>query len=261
MKDYLRQANKNRAVAACGWRIKEIAELPDPLLEIFRDLLGDVEVKSEWPGIILEVLYSIWSGVRYQQMTDWRELSLPDSMHGARKDHETADVSLEHSLNMQLAVAKGIPKTAISLDWSKFFDSLERDVGNELMQEMMTDDSEALLVVEAERVFTEQAQRRFKIGRAVSTESQTRGNGFLQGPNYSIQIAQLFMAVWTKAVETETNNKTAGFIDDSSVRSNDVETEKEAADAVMAAWNLSVEFGKLAGTKLNEKKLKILVKK
>ena len=161
-------------------------------------------------------------------MAPWRDRWLPDSMHGAREDHETADVSLEHSLNMQLAVAKGIPKAAISLDWAKFFDSLERDVGNELMQEMMTDDSEALLVVEAEWEFTEQAQTRFKVGRAVSAESQTRANGFLQGPNYSIQIAQMFMAVWTKAVEAETNNKTAGFIDDSSVRSNGVETEEEA---------------------------------
>ena len=295
MREYLRSANMNRAVAACGWRIKEIADLPDALLQVFCDLLCDVEDKSEWPGIILEVLtsmipkeadpelgeispeelavpeatemrpinncspwYSIWSGVRYQQMTAWRDLWLPDSMHGARKDHETADVSVEHSLNMQLAVAKGIPKAAISLDWAKFFDSLERDVGNELMQEMMTDDSEALLVVEAERKFTEQAQTRFKVGRAVSAESQTRANGFLQGPNYSIQIAQMFMAVWTKAIEAETNNKTAGFIDDSSVRSNDVETEEEAAEAVLAAWKLSVEFGKLAGTKLNEKKLKIL---
>ena len=56
------------------------------------------------------------------------------------------------------------------------------------------------------------------------------------------------MSIWTKAVGDETNNKTAGFIDDSSVRSNDVKTEKEAADALKAGWNLSKEFGSLAGT-------------
>ena len=56
---------------------------------------------------------------------------------------------------MQLAVSMGIPKAAMSLDWSKMFDSLERDVDNDMMQEAMTDDSEALLVVEAERIFTD----------------------------------------------------------------------------------------------------------
>ena len=140
---------------------------------------------------------------------------------------------------MQLAVAMGIPKAAMSLDWSKFFDSLGRDIGNELMQEAMTDDSEGLLVAEAERVFTEQSQCRFKIDKAISEKAETRSNGFLQGPSYSIQVSLLYMSIWTKAVRKETNNKTAGFINDSSVRSNDVETEKEAADPLEAGWNSS----------------------
>ena len=99
--------------------------------------------------------------------------------------------------------------------------------------------SEGLLTVDAERIFTEQSQCRFKIVRAISEEAEVRINGFLQGPSYSIQVSLLYMSIWTRAVEEETNNKTAGFIDDRSVRSNDVETEKEEADALIAGWRLS----------------------
>ena len=117
-------------------------------------------------------------------MASYREAWMPDSMHGSRARHEVIDVSPEHSMNMQLAVAMGIPKAAMSLYWSKFFDCPERDIGNELMQEAMTNDSEGLLVAEAGTVFTEQSQCRFKIGKAISEKAETRSNGFLQGPSY-----------------------------------------------------------------------------
>ena len=75
---------------------------------------------------------------------------MPDNMHGSRARHEVIDVSLEHSMFMQLAVAMGIPKAEMSLDWSRCFDSLERDTGNQWMQEAMTNDNECVLVAEAE---------------------------------------------------------------------------------------------------------------
>ena len=69
--------------------------------------------------------------------------------------------------------------------------------------------------------------------QSLVSEAETRGNGFLQGRIYSNQVAQLYMSVWTQMIEEETKHRTAGFIGDSSVRSEDVETEKEAADELL----------------------------
>ena len=74
---------------------------------------------------------------------------------------------------MQLDVAMGIPKAAMSLDWSKFFDSLGRDTGNELMQESMTDDSEGLLIVAAERIYSPSSRS----ADSKSAERSRKGRG------------------------------------------------------------------------------------
>lgn len=132
MKDMIQRLNIDRSVAACGWRMAEIKELPDAILEVFRDLMEDVENNSDWPGIMLEVLtamipkeadpnleeispdglavpeatemrpinnaspwYSIWSGTRFQHMAPWREAWMPDSMHGSQHVTGTLD---EHAV-------------------------------------------------------------------------------------------------------------------------------------------------------------------
>ena len=89
-------------------------------------------------------LYSIYTSLRYEQMEDWRN-----------EGHGVWDVSFEHMLEMEVAVEKDQCLGALSLDWSKFFDSLERDVGNSLVQFMLGRDSNALGYVQAERTFTE----------------------------------------------------------------------------------------------------------
>ena len=53
----------------------------------------------------------------------------------------------------------------------------------------------------------------------MQTHGKTRRNGFLQGPCYSIKVALMMMSVWTRAVETEADVQTTGFVDDSAVRS------------------------------------------
>ena len=92
---------------------------------------------------------------------------------------------------------------ALFLDLSKFFDGLERDVGNSLVQVVMGQGSNALGYAKAERIFTEQSRAIVKVGKAVQTPGNTRGNGFLQGRCYSTEVALKMMSVWTRAVEKE----------------------------------------------------------
>ena len=68
------------------------------------------------------------------------------------------------------------------------------------MKKLMTQDSsvQANNYVSAESRFGRQARYRFKIGKATTAVSKTRGGGYFQGPSYSIQVALACMSVWTR---------------------------------------------------------------
>ena len=148
----------------------------------------------------------------------------------------------------------------MALDWAKFSDSINREIGDALMTRLMTPESsvEAHNYVSAESRFGRQAKYRFKIGRATTATSKTRGGGYFQGPSYSIQVALACMSVWTRLLEGETRCKTCGFIDDSSLRTDPSLEEDEALMQLQAAWDKSKAFGTLAGAKLNETKVKMM---
>ena len=76
----------------------------------------------------------------------------------------------------------------------------------------------------------------------------------MQGPCYSIEVALMMMSVWTRAVETEADVQTTGFVDDSAVRSKRGKTRDQAMTNLRQAWEVSKEFGSKAGTKCNRKK-------
>ena len=78
-------------------------------------------------------IYSGWSSARWRSMSAWREQWLPDSMAGGRPNKEASDVTLEHALAMELAVLQNRSVGAMALDWAKFFDSINRDIGDALM--------------------------------------------------------------------------------------------------------------------------------
>ena len=193
-------------------------------------------------------------------MSEWREQWLPQSMAGGRPNKEASDVTLEHALAMELPVMQNRSVGAMALDWAKFFDSINRDIGDALMKRLMTQDSsvEAHNYVSAESRFGRQARYRFKIGKATTAMSKTRGGGYFQGPSYSIQVALACMSVWTRHLESDTRCKTCGFIDDSSLRADPSLEEDEALTQLQEAWDKSKAFGNLAGAKLNETKVKMM---
>ena len=68
----------------------------------------------------------------------------------------------------------------------------------------------------------------------------------------------MMMSVWTRAVETEADVQTTGFVDDSAVRSKRGKTRDQAMTNLRQAWEVSKEFGSKAGTKCNRKKVKMI---
>ena len=168
---------------------------------------------------------------------------MQDKMHGARAGHECADVYLDHMLDIELASMKKQYCAEISIDCSRFFDSLEREVGNELVMEILGEDSSvhAKGYFEAEERLLSDSRFRFKANRAVEFTSQGRTNGFPQGPSSSIQKALAFMAGWTIVIKRKTTCKTAGFIDDTSIRANEA-TRQDTVQQLNFALLLSRTF-------------------
>ena len=81
----------------------------------------------------------------------------------------------------------------------------------------------------------------------------------MQGPNYSITVALAVLAVWTRALENKAKCETSSFIDDSSIRTNEGSTKEEIIKTVVEAIEFSRKFGDMTGTKLNMKKIRILI--
>ena len=255
----IHKLSDNRAVAACGFRTKELKELPLVIVEMMSEVFNEVEEGGEWPSILLEVLASslrkeasfdadevdeklfllpeasktriinnfsplvaAWESARWGQTARWREKYLPDTMHGGREGHEPCDVTLDHAAEMELAVLMNKCCASVAIDWRQFFDRIERRVGKGLIaytMEVEGTTDTARGFVEAENRLMEQARYRFKVGKSVEKESTTRSNGYYQGSNWSIQQAPALMSVWTRAAEAGGGTRTAGFIDDSSMQS------------------------------------------
>ena len=85
----------------------------------------------------------------------------------------------------------------LAIDWSFFFDSLERNIGEELTKAMLAQGSTdwAFGYMDAEAGLNRDAKYRYKIGKAVECKSSIRLNGFPQGPSSSISKALAFMSV------------------------------------------------------------------
>ena len=55
IREAIEAMSDERSVASCGWRVVEIKQIPDLLLEPFVELMKDVEEGGEWPYFIKEI--------------------------------------------------------------------------------------------------------------------------------------------------------------------------------------------------------------
>ena len=206
IEEAIKELSNDRSIATCGWSVEEMKEIPREILELFTELLDDIEQGGEWPTFMHQVYtsmipkvkeesteelesgrfatidplqmrpinnfspwYSAWSKARFKDMEEWRETWMPEGMHGARTGHEALEVIYEHALFMESMTAAEEAAVAVSLDWAKFFDSVQREIGQELTKEMM-DEGNGKRLLEAEERLLEKIEPRFKIGDTVSKE-------------------------------------------------------------------------------------------
>ena len=145
---------KHRAIAADGWRIRKMQDLPNNLLAVASDLFNGLEKGQDWADLNCFAIISrvpkdekplqvsdhelkldlptafdtrpisnlsprttCYSGIRYRHMEPWREQWLPSSRNGS--GHETCDVSVELSLQLEAARALDQHVIGIAMDRRK----------------------------------------------------------------------------------------------------------------------------------------------
>ena len=177
----------------------------------------------------------IYSGIRFKQMSNWRERWLPQSRHGARASHETNDVSYELQLLLEHAKLTNLHVAGVALDRRKFFDLLPHEISFNVLQAL----GAPTTILTAERQFYHQFQCWYQANGAISAQPCGRRNGFIQGCSFSLQASLAILSVWTKCVESQSSTlaetSSGGFLDDNNLQAV-AQAPQAAVDLLRSAW-------------------------
>ena len=285
-KERFMKMKAKRAVAADGWRIRELRDLPEDLLEIGAQLVQEVEEGGRWPrvntiGIVTTLKKGSGQGeagtkddevvaadgsetrpitntspwvaayetIRYDDMEHAREAIMTEDMHGARRGKEVYGVSLDLALHLEEKELDNETVAGVTIDKKKFFDLLDYGLVMAIWRRMGIPEA----YVRATENFYEDLVTMYKVGGSLSDESK-RANGFIQGLSGSIQAALTIMSVWDRMIKHQCPHvETGGFIDDTNMRA----SGSEAVSHLMKAWGLTKDFDKAAGMVINKGKTKV----
>lgn len=171
---------------------------------------------------------------------------------GARRGHETCDVSVEVSIQLEAARALDQHVIGIAMDCRKCFDLLPESICFSLLSHQGAQN----YVIDTERRFYRQLRSMYQVAGTLSPYN-TRRDGFVQGCSFSLQAVQGLLAVRTRYIES-TNAippiiTTSGFLDDNNMRCQATHAS-DAAHALETAWSRSQEFDEFSGIQTNFQK-------
>ncbi|KAJ9464318.1 hypothetical protein DIPPA_02492 [Diplonema papillatum] len=144
VKAALAKMKKSASAGMHGWRIHELQQLPNSLLEGFARVLNEVEESGEWPEELMHalvslipkpkstgdplsqrpisvapVLYRIWAAVRAKDAQRWMDELAPEGLHGCRPKHSTEDLFWHLAAEIEEAHLMGRPLYGIAFDFKK----------------------------------------------------------------------------------------------------------------------------------------------
>ncbi|KAJ9462006.1 hypothetical protein DIPPA_24140, partial [Diplonema papillatum] len=161
VKAALAKMKKSASAGMHGWRIHELQQLPNSLLEGFARVLNEVEESGEWPEELMHalvslipkpkstgdplsqrpisvapVLYRIWAAVRAKDAQRWMDELAPEGLHGCRPKHSTEDLFWHLAAEIEEAHLMGRPLYGIAFDFKKCFDSVPINVTLQLAKKL-----------------------------------------------------------------------------------------------------------------------------
>ncbi|KAJ9440233.1 Retrovirus-related Pol polyprotein from type-2 retrotransposable element R2DM [Diplonema papillatum] len=266
----LRQVAKKKSVqTSCGvdgWRMREIAALPNAILESFVVVLNEVEETGFWPDGVLDamvtlipkgegsdplklrpitvssVVYRLWASVRLQDVMLWQELWIHGSQHGFRHGHSCDDVVMDIALSIEESLTNGTPLCGVALDFAKCFDRVPQALVLDLMEALGLHER----VLAPLRHIYKHLRRRFRYPLGVG-EMFTVTNGILQGCPISVVLINALLSVLSKALVSRARVSPKSFADDLYLLS-------QLARLLQEGIRTTEVFDSLTGFALNEDK-------
>ncbi|KAJ9448400.1 Retrovirus-related Pol polyprotein from type-2 retrotransposable element R2DM [Diplonema papillatum] len=268
--DRLRSIARKKGVqSSCGvdgWRMREVAALPDTILEGFAAVLNEVEETGLWPDGVLDalvtlipkgegddplklrpitvssVVYRLWASVRLQEVLVWQEQWIHESQHGFRKGHSCDDVVMDIALSIEESLINGTPLHGIALDFAKCFDRVPQGLVLDLVEALGLHER----VLAPLRHVYKYLRRRFKYPLGVGDEFKVT-NGILQGCPISVVLINALLSVLSKALVSRARVSPKSFADDLYLLS-------RLAKLLQEGIEVTAIFGGLTGLALNEGK-------
>ncbi|KAJ9461004.1 Retrovirus-related Pol polyprotein from type-2 retrotransposable element R2DM [Diplonema papillatum] len=268
--DRLRSIARKKGVqSSCGvdgWRMREVAALPDTILEGFAAVLNEVEETGLWPDGVLDalvtlipkgegddplklrpitvssVVYRLWASVRLQEVLVWQEQWIHESQHGFRKGHSCDDVVMDIALSIEESLINGTPLHGIALDFAKCFDRVPQGLVLDLVEALGLHER----VLAPLRHVYKYLRRRFKYPLGVGDEFKVT-NGILQGCPISVVLINALLSVLSKALVSRARVSPKSFADDLYLLS-------RLAKLLQEGIEVTAIFGSLTGLALNEGK-------
>ncbi|KAJ9446314.1 Ribonuclease HI [Diplonema papillatum] len=219
----LAKMKKSASAGMHGWRIHELQQLPNSLLEGFARVLNEVEESGEWPEELMHalvslipkpkstgdplsqrpisvapVLYRIWAAIRAKNAQSWMDELAPEGLHGCRPGHSTEDLFWHLAAEIEEAHLMGRPLHGIAFDFKKCFDSVPIDITLRLAKRLGFNRK----VLRALKAAYRQMQRHFKVNGTVGV-GFIPTNGIMQGCAISVILIGLLISVWMRHVAQE----------------------------------------------------------
>ena len=220
----LNKMSANSSVGADSWSVAELRLLSDDILQCLCELLDLVESTGRWPedmclGVISPILkdpglpltagntrpitvmstvYRLWAATRMQELVEWQETWISAHVASYRPQMGCEDLWMAEALRVEHALLTGEGLAGISLDFSKAFDRLPHSVLLNIARCVGMDEH---ILCGLSGMYS-QLRRAFKVGQHIG-EPFTSTNGILQGCPMSVLLLNMFVEVWSRAVQEE----------------------------------------------------------
>eukprot|EP01063_Lacrimia_lanifica_P009520 TRINITY_DN164_c3_g1_i2.p1 TRINITY_DN164_c3_g1~~TRINITY_DN164_c3_g1_i2.p1 ORF type:complete len:1828 (+),score=137.10 TRINITY_DN164_c3_g1_i2:784-6267(+) len=221
----LKKMKRDAAPGIDGWRVRELAALPDVLLEEMVEAFRMIERTGRWPDAlmrsevvlipkvldgatptaaemrplnVMSVAYRMWSATRLRHMMDWQETWIAEGQHGFRRRQGCDDVLLRMGVWMEEALVDGMPLNPACFDFAKCFDSVPVEVVFALAEELGMPETVRRPLMGV----YDQLRRRYRVPGGVGEEFRASA-GIVQGDALSVLLINLLLAVWSEDVQLQ----------------------------------------------------------
>ena len=248
-------------------RMREIAALPDPLLEAFVEVFNAVEEHGIWPDGVLDslvtlipkgegndplklrpitvtsALYRLWASIRLADVLRWQEKWIHSSQHGFRPRHSCDDVIMDIALELEQAQLDGVAVHGIALDFAKCFDWVPQNLVLALVEKLGLHPR----ILRPIEMMYRSLRRRFKYPLGVGQSFEVT-NGILQGCPISIVLINALLSVLSRAIVAEVEHAAPRSYAD------DLYLLSHVRAALQKGVDITEELCRLTGLALNAEK-------